>query len=213
MDKSFATTGLLVSQGRWGMLTSMVLAAVAVFLFLFLPEATAAVETDAPYPGHSQLSHFPKPLDLYSHGEGASAWAMIKERASQQPFNVVATLIFVLAVAHTFVASIFREWSHDLEKRHLKKYGPDTDRVSFWAVTLHFFGEVEAVFGLWIAALGAAALLFHGWADFKNYIGHDVNWFVLAATAFTIRSAPTSRGSSYSTGMPAFAALTKSGWM
>ncbi|MEZ0389528.1 MAG: putative Na+/H+ antiporter [Verrucomicrobium sp.] len=158
------------------MLTSIVLAAVVVFLFLFLPEATAAVDADAPYPGHSQLSHFPKPLDLYSHGEGASAWSMIKERAAQQPFNLAATIIFVLAVAHTFVASIFREWSHDLEKRHLKKYGPDTDRVSFWAVTLHFFGEVEAVFGLWIAALGGAALWFHGWTDFKNYIGHDVNF-------------------------------------
>lgn len=136
----------------------------------------AAAEGGPAFEGHQQFSHFPKPLSLYEHAEDASAWAMIKERVAQEPFNLAATVIFVLAVLHTFVAGVFREWAHRLEKEHLKTHGKDTQRVSFWAVTLHFFGEVEAVFGLWIMALAGAALYFHGWTDLKNYVGHDVNF-------------------------------------
>ncbi|WP_050030141.1 putative Na+/H+ antiporter [Verrucomicrobium sp. BvORR034] len=154
--------------GKW---TTIVL-----FLFAFLGTGWAEEEGAPVYEGHPQFSHFPKPLSLYEHAEGAGAWQMIKERAAQEPFNVAATIIFVLAVMHTFVAGIFREWAHDLEKRHLAKHGEDTERVSFWAVTLHFFGEVEAVFGLWIVALAGTALYFHGWADLRNYLGHDVNF-------------------------------------
>lgn len=149
---------------------------ILLFLFAFLGTGWAAEEGTPVYEGHPQFSHFPKPLSLYEHAEGAGAWQMIKERAAQEPFNVAATIIFVLAVMHTFVAGIFREWAHDLEKRHLAKHGDDTERVSFWAVTLHFFGEVEAVFGLWIVALAGTALYFHGWADLRNYLGHDVNF-------------------------------------
>jgi hypothetical protein len=130
----------------------------------------------AAYPEHEQFSHFPKPLDLYQHAEGLGAWGMIKERAAADPFNVAATVIFFLAVMHTFVATIFQQWSHRLEKAHLEKYGPNTPRVSFRAVLLHFFGEVEAVFGIWVLALAGAALWFYGWTDLKNYIGHDVNF-------------------------------------
>lgn len=158
---------LVWSVGRW-------IGAILLF-FTCLSTGWAAEETPV-YEGYPQHSHFPKPLPLYPHAEGAGAWQMIKERAAQEPFNVAATVIFVLAVMHTFVAGMFREWAHDLEKKHLKRHGDDTHRVSFWAVTLHFFGEVEAVFGLWILALAGAALYFHGWADLRNYLGHDVNF-------------------------------------
>ena len=136
----------------------------------------AASTEGAAYPEHGQFSHFPLPLELYQHAPDAGAWDMIKQRAAAEPFNVAATIIFVLAVLHTFVAGGFQQWSHKLEKEHLKKHGKETDKVSFKAVILHFFGEVEAVFGIWIIALGAAGLYFHGWTDLKNYIGHDVNF-------------------------------------
>jgi hypothetical protein len=136
-----------------------------------------AASGDAPaYEGFPQLSHFPKPLSLYQHTTGANAWQMILERAAQDPFNVAATVIFVLAVIHTFVASMFRQISHKLEKEHLEQHGEDTETVSFWAVVFHFFGEVEAVFGLWVFALAAAAWWFHSWTDFKNYLGVDVDF-------------------------------------
>jgi len=149
----------------------------ALLTFLLLPLVSQAATTgDAAYEGFPQLSHFPKPLPLYHHEANATAWQMIKERASQDPFNVAATLIFVLAVIHTFVASTFRQLSHKLEKQHWEKHGKSTESVSFWAVTFHFFGEVEAVFALWIFALAGAALWFHGWSDLRNYIGVDVDF-------------------------------------
>jgi hypothetical protein len=133
------------------------------FLLLTASSSLAASAGTPAYEGYDQFAQFPKPLSLYQHSEDAGAWAMIKERAAEEPFNVVATVIFVLAVLHTFVAGMFREWSHKLEKAHLHQHGPDTEKVSFWAVVLHFFGEVEAVFGLWVMVLAGAALWFHGW--------------------------------------------------
>lgn len=146
-------------------------------LLCLLPLIAHAAPVEGPaYEGFPQLSHFPKPLPLYQHEAGTNAWEMIRERAAQDPFNVAATIIFVLAVIHTFVASLFRQISHKLEKQHLEEHGEDTESVSFWAVVFHFFGEVEAVFGLWVFALGAAAWWFHGWTDFKNYLGVDVDF-------------------------------------
>lgn len=144
-----------------------------VLLPVMAHSATAGVPS---YEGFPQLSHFPKPLPLYQHEANATAWQMIKDRASQDPFNVAATLIFVLAVIHTFVASMFRQLSHKLEEQHVEKHGEDTGSVSFWAVLFHFFGEVEAVFGLWVFALAAAAWWFHGWSDVRNYLGVDVDY-------------------------------------
>ena len=105
---------------------------------------------------------------------------MIKDRASQDPFNVAATLIFVLAVIHTFVATLFRQISHKLEKQHLEKHGEDTESVSFWAVVFHFFGEVEAVFGLWVFALGGPFVLL-SWYSAKQWIASLVLLFVTFA--------------------------------
>lgn len=128
------------------------------------------------YVEYGQLAGFPKPLEVYEHVEGVGAWGMIKQRAAEEPFNVVATVIFVLAVLHTFVAGGFQTLSHKYEKEHLRRHGEGTELVSFRAVVLHFFGEVEAVFGIWVVALAGAALYFYGWGDLRNYIGHDVNF-------------------------------------
>ena len=148
-----------------------------ILLVLIVPCWLAASPNEKPaFEGYSQLSHFPKPLPLYPHEAGVSAWQMIQKRASIEPFNVAATIIFILAVLHTFLATAFREHAHRLEKAHLEHHGEDTDKVSFWAVVFHFFGEVEAVFGLWVFALAGAAIWFHGWPDLRNYIGHDVDF-------------------------------------
>ena len=46
---------------------------------------------------------------------------MLKQRAEEEPLNVVATAIFFLAILHTFAASRFTHWSHVLEQRHQEK--------------------------------------------------------------------------------------------
>jgi hypothetical protein len=130
---------------------------------------------------------FPLPLESYSAATGGVI-EVLKQRLEIEPFNLVATLIFVLAIIHTFLTAKFRHWAHVVEEAHraqLKgKAPPRTDRnddnvpdeVSFKGQILHFFGEVEAVFGIWVLVLMAAITWFKGWSTVVHYIGHRVNF-------------------------------------
>src|SRR5688572_18398174 len=64
------------------------------------------------------------------------------------PIELLATVLFGLAVIHTFCVKRFSHWAH--------KYPPGSIRENL----LHFLAETEVVFGLWAAALflGIAAL-------------------------------------------------------
>jgi hypothetical protein len=134
-----------------------------------------------------QVEPFPLPLDSYSSATG-TVLEILEQRLEIEPFNLVATLIFILAIIHTFLTAKFRHWAHAVEKSHharLKQKAPARtdhnednipDEVSFKGQILHFFGEVEAVFGIWVLVLMAAITWFKGWATVVNYIGHQVNF-------------------------------------
>ena len=64
------------------------------------------------------------------------------------PIELLATVLFGLAVLHTFCVKRFAHWAH--------QYPPGSVTENF----LHFLAETEVVFGLWAAALflGIAAL-------------------------------------------------------
>jgi hypothetical protein len=158
---------------------------------LFTPLTSGAVTHEhAPsYPllsdGSTQHAVFPKPLETYPKVAG-TLMETISARAKAEPFNVAATVIFLLAILHTFLASTFTKLSHKFEHEHeaeLKKRGrkdsehPDgVAEVSFKATLFHFLGEVEAVFGMWVIALAGAAIYYHSWADFVLYVGKDRNF-------------------------------------
>ncbi|MBL9186836.1 MAG: putative Na+/H+ antiporter [Opitutaceae bacterium] len=155
------------------------LAALAASLFW----AQAAFAATPPAPAEP----FPRELSSYADPAGASAWAIMKSRAAADPFYPVATLIFALAVLHTFATAKLRHWAHVIEERHLTRRQPrppPTDRnndgrpdeVSFWGQILHFLGEVEAVFGLWVLALLGALVWFKGLDTAVYYLGHRVNY-------------------------------------
>lgn len=154
-------------------------------LFLLAPLAQAAGSFEQKYPEYDQYAAFPKPLEQYEEVEGGMI-DIIKARAAEEPFNVAATLIFICAIIHTFVAGKFLKLAHKFEHEHeeqLKKRGvkdklhPDgVPEVSFKATLFHFLGEVEAVFGMWVIALGAAAASFYSWGDFKYYLSKDRNF-------------------------------------
>ena len=116
---------------------------------------------------------FPRALTSYADAPGTGVWDVLVGRAQENPFNLVATAIFVLAIVHTFLASKFRHWSHEVEAAH-KAAHPET--VSFNGQMLHFLGEVEAVFGIWAVALVAAITGFRGWGTAVDYVGHHVNF-------------------------------------
>jgi len=130
---------------------------------------------------------FPQALSSYADAPGASVWDVLVGRAQAEPFNLVATVIFVLAIVHTFLAAKFRHWAHEVEVAHKAElktaersgdYDHDghPDAVSFKGQVLHFFGEVEAVFGIWAIVLVGAITVFKGWTTAVDYAGHHVNF-------------------------------------
>ena len=130
--------------------------------------------------GTDQYASFPRPLEMYP-SPGKSLVDTIATRATMDPFNIAATIIFILAILHTFAAGPLNKLAHRYEHEHgekLKELGesaPDDGvaPVSFRATLFHFLGEVEAIFGIWVIALAAAATYFHSWLDFKLYLSKD----------------------------------------
>ena len=121
---------------------------------------------------------FPRSLSSYPDVPGQSLLEILRSRIDVDPINALATLIFALAVIHTFLASRFTEASHRAQARHdaaLAAAGLPP-RPSVAAEMLHFFGEVEVVFGLWTVPLLAAIVFTHGWATATHYANDTVNY-------------------------------------
>jgi hypothetical protein len=150
------------------------------------PVSSMAAGYEPHYPqladGGEQYSTFPIPPEKYPPVEGG-LMETLQSRAKADPFNVAATIIFALAILHTFAAGFFIKLAHKYERLHdqaLRKRGirdaehPDgVPEVSFLGTLFHFLGEIEAVFGLWVVVLAVAAVHYHSWLDFGLYLGYD----------------------------------------
>ena len=131
---------------------------------------------------------FPVPIETYVADEaGDTLWEVLKHRVEVEPFNLVATVMFIMAVLHTFLTAKFRHWAHEIEHRHaerLRKEGRyvdtnndgEPDEVSFWGKVLHFFGEVEAVFGIWVIPLLVAITVSEDWHTAEQYVNNGVKY-------------------------------------
>jgi hypothetical protein len=122
---------------------------------------------------------FPRSLDSYGDADLGGIGAILKNRIRQAPFNLVATLIFILAIVHTFMASQFMAVAHKWEKTHAAKIKAgqvEPYEVHLGARLFHLLGEVEVVFGLWAVALAIAIVGFHDWGTLEHYAGHKVNF-------------------------------------
>jgi hypothetical protein len=64
---------------------------------------------------------FPRSLESYGDQELPGILAVLANRIRQQPFNLVATLIFFCAIVHTFLSSKFMAMAHKWEHDHEKK--------------------------------------------------------------------------------------------
>jgi hypothetical protein len=127
----------------------------------------------------ADLPAFPPGLESYGDADLGSIGSILVNRIRQEPFNLVASLIFLCAIIHTFLTGRFmviaHRWSHDHEEKIKKGLAP-RDSVHHGAEIFHFLGEVEAVFGIWAAALLAAIVLFFDWPTAKSYILYKVNF-------------------------------------
>ena len=122
---------------------------------------------------------FPRSLDSYNDANVDSIFAILINRVKQEPFNLIATLIFLCAIIHTFLTSKFlavaHKWEHEHEQK--KRQGlADKSSVHHGAELFHFLGEVEAVFGIWAITLVGAIFFFYDWKTTVNYISFRVNF-------------------------------------
>jgi hypothetical protein len=146
-------------------------------LLMFSPPAEAA--GPAPAAGAS----YPADPASYHDDNVTFIPAKLWGRVEQEPLNLIATVIFALAITHTFLAANFQKRSRDFERRllqleeELAQPGADIaeakrDHLTFWAQFYHFMGEIEAVFGIWLIPLFIAIVLFKGWDTMAVYVGH-----------------------------------------
>jgi hypothetical protein len=130
---------------------------------------------------------FPPPLESYNDGDNTDVGAVLVNRIKAEPFNLVATVIFLLAIIHTFLAPKILALSHRIQEKHetqlLKIHGPDLkekiphrQRQSIPAAVLHLLGEVEAIFGIWIVPLAVAMVLAKGPDLTRNYFDNEVSY-------------------------------------
>jgi hypothetical protein len=130
---------------------------------------------------------FPRPLSSYPAVSAGGLFEALSYRARAEPFNLVATAIFLLAIVHTFLAPMIRKLAHRAEERHrirprnnrpppVDDEGNEVPEVSFQGQILHLLSEVEAVFGIWAVVLAVAITVYKGSATAVDYIGQRVDF-------------------------------------
>ncbi len=126
----------------------------------------------------SEATDFPPDLQGYDDAD-QSLPARLAGRIGANPFNLVGTVIFLLAILHTFFSSRLTEISHRLEVAHERKIEEGTaprTSISSTARLLHFLGEIEVVFGLWAIPLLVSIVFFFDWSTVVGYVSHKVNY-------------------------------------
>ena len=124
------------------------------------------------------ITAIPRALESYPSRADQTLAADLATRVQIEPFNAVATGVFVLAILHTFAAARFARLAHRAQHRHDEEalaHGR-TASPSLRAEALHFLGEVEVVFGLWAVVLVIATTAYAGWESARHYVSDTVNY-------------------------------------
>ncbi|MCC6234467.1 MAG: putative Na+/H+ antiporter [Verrucomicrobiales bacterium] len=161
------------------------------WLLLGASFATAhAAAPGAPDAAAVAVASFPPSLESYAdaHLTGSGLGAVLRHRVSLEPFNLVASLLFGLAILHTFVAVKFKHLAESVHEKHRAQWwalaaaaeeaGRPAPREtsSVLAGLLHFLGEVEAVFGLWVVPLLIMMAARFGHGTVVNYVEHHLHF-------------------------------------
>src|SRR6187401_2961053 len=124
------------------------------------------------------ITAIPRALESYPSTADQTLAADLAMRVQIEPFNLIATSVFFLAILHTFAAARFARLAHQVQHRHdeeARAHGlPATP--SLRAEALHFLGEVEVVFGLWAVVLVVATTAYAGWEAARHYVSETVNY-------------------------------------
>lgn len=157
-----------------------------IFRLVLLAAFFVAPVSFADAPGAATGSAFPLPLHDYADADRTNIIDMLRHRVETDPFNAVATIIFLLAIVHTFLATKFMHLAHQWRDEHAARVRAQRsteetamlegskEPVSFKAEIMHFLGEVEAIFGIWVVPLLVAVTIFKGWPAAENYVSRGV---------------------------------------
>jgi hypothetical protein len=127
---------------------------------------------------------FPLPVDSYNDQQIPSLFGKLAGRIQREPLNLVATIIFLGAIVHSFLVNRFCQIAHNYQQSYEAieyllhatdgppDFGKKHDKLLFRAQLFYFMGEVEAVFGIWLIPLFVAIIAFHGWSTMVNYVGN-----------------------------------------
>jgi hypothetical protein len=152
------------------------LLALLLALLVMVPALAAPPHNGAP------AKAFPPSLDSYGDANVINLLDVLKNRVRKEPFNLVATILFFCAIAHTFLTHRFQALAHDLENRHQERIrgagenGAAMPQISPAARFFHFLGEVEAVFGIWIIPLVFLMNIFAGHRETIHYLNEGVQY-------------------------------------
>ena len=167
---------------------------------------------------HDALIEFPRNLSAYPAIPQQPLLEVLQSRIELDPFNGIATAIFLLAVLHTFVAGWFTAASHRLQARHDERLAAAglPLQPSLAAEVLHFLGEIEVVFGLWTLPLMAAIMVSHGWQTATHYVNDTVNYteplFVIVIMALASTRPVVTLAESWLRGLARFGNGTPGAW-
>jgi hypothetical protein len=158
----------------------------ALSLLGFFPALAHAAEplTNAAAPPNPA---FPPSLESYQDEGNPDVWTVLLGRMLAEQFNLIATVIFFLAIIHTFFAPKILGLSQRIQEDHEAKlreiHGLDIQdeiprslRQSIPAAILHFLGEVEAVFGIWVIPLALLMWIYKGPEVTRHYLDQDVSY-------------------------------------
>ena len=116
---------------------------------------------------------FPRSQESYQDQDVPSSIDVIVGRAKQEPFNVIVTILFFLAITHSMLVSAIQKIAHKFEKNHqllIEKGKRDKNSHSIGASLFHLISEVEVVFGLWSVALIICIAIYFNWDTAVYYV-------------------------------------------
>lgn len=166
-----------------GLQSLMNKAILSILLMIFALSAPSIMASGADTT-HAPTPEFQLRIKEFAGEEKAAGLVKIGDilsyRIEQEPFLLVASLLFICAIIHTFFAVPITKYAHQVQHDHDAKVRHDRaergektvarDLVSFKATFFHFFGEIEAIFGIWVIALIVAITSFYGIGTAETYI-------------------------------------------
>jgi hypothetical protein len=150
----------------------------ALFLVLTIVAPLLAAEQH----GDALPIAFPPSLDSYGDADVTNLWQVLENRVRKEPFNLIATALFLCAIVHTFMSHRFLALAHKIERQHrerMRASGISANglrQVSPLARLFHFLGEVEAVFGIWVIPLLILMNVFVGHREAVHYLDDGVTF-------------------------------------